>query len=61
MLTKQVHLIPTTKDVTTEGVAQLYFDNIYKLHRLPHRIISDRDTNSLVHSGEHCKKWLGQI
>src|SRR5438045_9074775 len=44
MLTKQVHLIPTTKDVTAGGVAQLYFDNIYKLHGLPRGIISDRDT-----------------
>ena len=43
-LTKQVHLVPTTKDVTAEGVAQLYFDNIYKLHGLPKAIISDRDT-----------------
>ena len=43
-LIKQVHLIPTTKDVTAEGVAQLYFDNIYKLHGLPRAIISDRDT-----------------
>ena len=43
MLTKQVHLIPTMKNVTAEGVAQLYFDNIYKLHGLPQGIISDRD------------------
>ena len=43
-LTKQVHLIPTTKDVTAEEVDQLYFDNIYRLHRLPQGIISDRDT-----------------
>src|SRR5438552_10218555 len=42
-LTKQVHLIPTPKDVTAEGVAPLYFDNIYKLHGLPQGIISDRD------------------
>ena len=41
-LTKQVHLVPTTIDVTAEGVAQLYFDNIYKLHGLPRGIISDR-------------------
>src|SRR5205814_2801079 len=63
-LIKQVHLIPTTKDVTAEGVAQLYFDNIYKLHGLPRAIISDRPTgtrNSLERSGEHCKRWLARI
>ena len=33
--TKMVHLILTTTNVKTEGVAKLYFDNIYHLHGLP--------------------------
>ena len=35
---------PTTKNVTAQQVARLYYDNIYRLHGLPKAIISDRDT-----------------
>ena len=38
------HIIPTTKNVTAQQVARLYFDNIYRLHGLPKAIISDRDS-----------------
>jgi hypothetical protein len=44
MLSKQCHLIPTTTNVKAEGVAELYFDHIYRLHSLPRAIVSDRDT-----------------
>jgi Integrase zinc binding domain len=43
-LSKMVHLIPTTKHVTAQQVARLYYDYIYRLHGLPQSIISDRDT-----------------
>ena len=41
---KMCHIIPTTKNVTAQQVARLYFDNIYRLHGLPRAIISDRDS-----------------
>ena len=41
-LTKIVHFIPTTEKTTAEGLAQLFRDNVWKLHRLPKSIISDR-------------------
>ena len=44
LLSKMTRLIPTTTNVKAEGVAKLYFDNIYKLHGLPKGIVSDRDT-----------------
>jgi hypothetical protein len=34
-LTKIAHLIGTTIPVDAEGLAKLYFDKIYKLHRSP--------------------------
>jgi len=40
--TKMAHFIPTTEKTSTEGLAQLFRDNIWKLHRLPDSIISDR-------------------
>ena len=41
--TKIVHFIPTRERISAEGLAQLFRDNIQKLHRLPDSIISDRE------------------
>jgi len=41
-LTKIVHFIPTTEKTLAEGLARLFRDNIWKLHRLLESIISDR-------------------
>jgi len=40
--TKMGHFIPTTEKTSTEGLACLFRDNIWKLHGLPDSIISDR-------------------
>lgn len=42
-LTKFAHFIPLKHPYTTQIVAQLFMDNIVKLHGLPHSIVSDRD------------------
>ena len=41
-LTKIVYFIPTTEKTSAEGLARLFRDNVWKLHRLPKSIISDR-------------------
>ena len=41
-LTKMVHFIPTTEKTSVEELARLFRDNVWKLHRLPRSIISDR-------------------
>jgi len=40
--TKIAHFIPTTERMSTEELAQLLRDNVWKLHGLPDSIISDR-------------------
>jgi len=41
-LTKMTHFIPTMEKTSAEGLARLFRDNMWKLHRLPESIISDR-------------------
>ena len=40
--TKMAHYVPCTKDVTSEQVASLFIDWMYRHHGLPEHIISDR-------------------
>ena len=41
-LTKMAHFIPTTEKTLAEGLAVLFRDHVWKLHRLPESIISDQ-------------------
>ena len=41
-LSKMAHLVVTTEGTLAEGLARLFRDNVWKLHRLPESIISDR-------------------
>jgi transposase InsO family protein len=41
-LTKGVILLPCTKTITTEGIAKLLLENLYKRFGLPDKIISDQ-------------------
>jgi transposase InsO family protein len=41
-LTKGVILLPCTETITTEGVAKLLLENLYKRFGLPDKIISDQ-------------------
>ena len=36
-----VHLVPTKQTYKVMDIAKVIFDCVYKLHRLPKRIISD--------------------
>jgi hypothetical protein len=40
---KYAHFIPMAHPFTVLQVAQLYFNQVYRLHELPQAIISDRD------------------
>ena len=42
-LTKMVHLVGTTKEVTAMEYARIFVDTVFRLHDLPKVIISDRD------------------
>lgn len=42
--TKMAHFIPTTNEVTAEGVADLFHQRVWSQHGLPDRTVSDRGT-----------------
>ena len=48
-LSKRTYFIPTTTDVTAPQVAEIFFNTIFKNHRLPKVIISDRDPKFTSH------------
>ena len=39
--TKQIHVLPTNTTITSEGMARLYRDHVFKLHGIPQKIIHD--------------------
>ena len=39
---KQIHLVPTSTDLTAQGMAKLLRDHVFKLHGMPKKFISDR-------------------
>ena len=41
--TKMVHLAGCKKEVTTMECAQIFIDNVFRIHNLPEVIISDQD------------------
>lgn len=43
MFTKYGHFIPLSHPYSALSIAQLYMNNVYKLHGLPQVLISDRD------------------
>ena len=38
---KQIHAIPTNTELTLEGIAKIYRDNIFKLYGIPQKVIND--------------------
>ena len=57
--TKQIHLFPVTSQITADSVAWIYFDFVFPLHGIPHKIISDRGPQFAARSMCTLSKWLG--
>ena len=41
-LSKMTYFVATTEGTSAEGLARLFWENVWKLHRLPENMISDR-------------------
>ncbi|XP_062118874.1 uncharacterized protein LOC133832564 [Humulus lupulus] len=61
-LTKSAHFIPIRKDYKVSRLAQLYVDNILRLHGLPSSIVSDGDprfTSRFGVKGKLAPRYIG--
>ena len=56
---KIVHFVPTTERTLVEGVARLFWDNIWKLYELPESIIIDRGAQFAVGMMRELNQMLG--
>ena len=41
-LSKMTYFVATTEEISAEGLAQLFRDNMWKLHGLPESVVLDR-------------------
>ena len=56
---KQIHLVPTSTDLSSEGMAKLYRDHIFRLHGIPRKFIHDRGTQYELRFMKELYKLLG--
>jgi len=57
--TKMEHFIPMTERTSAEGLAHLFRDNVWKLHRLPDSIILDRGPQFMAEIMKELNHMLG--
>jgi len=57
--TKMAYFVPTTEKTTAKGLARLFRDNVWRLHGLPERIISDRGPQFAVGLMRELNELLG--
>jgi len=53
------HFIATTKKTSAEGLAKLFRDHVWKLHRLPESIILDREVQFVAEMMRELNNLLG--
>ena len=58
-LSKMTHFVATTEGTTAEGLARLFWDNVWKLYRLPESIVLDRGPQFAVELTKELNRMLG--
>ena len=58
-LSKMTHFVATTEGTSVEGLARLFWDNVWKLHSLPESIVLDRGPQFAVELTKELNKMLG--
>jgi len=58
-LSKMMHFVATTEGTSAEGLARLFRDNVWKLHRLPESVVSDRGPQFVAELTKELNRMLG--
>jgi len=58
-LSKMTHFIAATEETSVKGLARLFRDNVWKLHRLPKSVVSDRRPQFVVGLTKELNWMLG--
>jgi len=58
-LSKMTHFVAITEGMSAEGLARLFRNNVWKLHRLPESIMSDRGLQFAAEITKELNKILG--
>jgi len=58
-VSKRVHFVLTHTMVTAEGAARLFLHNVWKLHSLPKRVVSNRGSQFVVSFTKELYRLLG--
>ena len=58
-LSKMTYFIATTEGTSTEGLARLFQDNVWKLHRLPKSVVLDRGPQFVAELTKELNRMLG--
>jgi len=53
------HFVATMKEISVEGLARLFRNNVWKLHRLPESIVSDRSSQFAAEMTKELNQMLG--
>jgi len=53
------HFVATTKEMTAEGLARLFRDNVWRLHGLPESVVSDRGPQFVAELTKELNRILG--
>ena len=57
--TQMIYLKATTTNISSEGIAKIYRDNIWKLHEIPRKFLSDKGPQFALKFMEKLTKALG--
>ena len=58
-LSKMTHFVATMEGTSAEGLARLFRDNVWKLHRLPESVVSDRRPQFAAELMRELNRMLG--
>ena len=58
-LSKMTHFVATTEGTLAEGLARLFRENMWKLHRLPESVVLDRGPQFVAELMKKLNRMLG--